>query len=97
VVEFNEHILSAHTRVGGIPRRLVGRADFDALWALQTRLEIGNKLIRDLQAVPGVGLATARYVLLLLRGPFVKLDVMTRRFVSQASATMLIATADRYQ
>ena len=80
----SRRITTSHQRVRGIPGPLVNSSDFDAMFALPNRRILGEQLLTDMQRVGGVGPATARYFLLLLGGPYVKPDVMTRRFVSRA-------------
>ncbi len=98
---FAARILTAHERLPRVEAPLDDLSDFQTIWSTAGARDVGNALVRDATAVRGIGLATARYFLLLTGGPFVKPDRMTERFVagvlgrstSQVETTELLETA----
>jgi hypothetical protein len=68
--------------------------DFDAIWEGSNSSKAGEAIMQDLCAIPGIGVATSRYLLLLLGGPYVKPDRMTMRFVQRVLNNGNILEAD---
>lgn len=68
--------------------------DFDAIWTGSNGAKVGEAIMQDLCAIPGIGVATSRYLLLLLGGPYVKPDRMTMRFVQRVLNNGAILEAD---
>lgn len=68
--------------------------DFEVIWNSPSAVEYGEWLMTDLCAIPGIGLATSRYLLLLLGGPYVKPDRMTMRFVQRVINNGHVMEAD---
>ena len=68
--------------------------DFDAIWEGANGAKVGETIMHDLCAIPGIGVATSRYLLLLLGGPYVKPDRMTMRFVQRVLNNGAVLEAD---
>ncbi len=78
----------------GLPGSLNYAKDFDTIWAGSNGPKVGEAIMRDLCAIPGIGVATSRYLLLLLGGPYVKPDRMTMRFVQRVLNNGAVLEAD---
>jgi hypothetical protein len=96
VREVAARLISIEDRVHefGITGPLNTAKDFDALWTGSNSAKAGEAIMQDLRAIPGIGVATSRYLLLLLGGPYVKPDRMTMRFVQRELNNGAILEAD---
>jgi hypothetical protein len=96
VREVASRLLTISDRVRGleISGPLNTAKDFDAIWEGSNGSKAGEAIMQDLCAIPGIGVATSRYLLLLLGGPYVKPDRMTMRFVQRVLNNGNILEAD---
>ena len=94
VREVASRLLTIGDRGLGIAGPLNTAKDFDDIWTGTNGSQVGEAIMQDLCAIPGIGVATSRYLLLLLGGPYIKPDRMTMGFVQRVLNNGTILEAD---